>query len=141
VHDHCRRDARLNRSFLIAVKRSRRIRLVLIGGLTAGALTGCGPARDKAPVTANSVYTNNYYIAGAGYYHAPFRGWYALPYNYFDPQTRRYFRGGEWAAAPYQTITNISSPTPEDAQQAEARRTDITRGGFGRTSGYHYIHS
>lgn len=123
------------------MKRSRSIRLVLIGGLTAGALTGCDPARKEPPISESRVYTNNYYIAGAGYYHAPFRAWYALPYNYFDPQTRRYFQGGQWAATPHQTITNISPPTPEDARQAQARRPDVSRGGFGRTSGYHHVYA
>jgi hypothetical protein len=114
--------------------------LVLIGGLTAGAVTSCGPGQ-KAPVSAESVYTNNYYVPGVGYYHAPFRAWYALPYNHFDPQNQRYFYGGQWALSPHQTVTNISSPTPEVARQAEAQRTDIPRGGFGRTSHHSHIYS
>ena len=114
---------------------------MLIGGLTAGALTGCGPSGNKPPVTASSVYTNNYYLPGVGYYHAPYRAWYSLPYNHFDPRTQRYFQGGQWAPTPHQSITNISPPTPDTARQAEAQRADVTRGGFGRTSGYHYIHS
>jgi hypothetical protein len=116
--------------------------LVLIGGLTAGALTSCGPAgiRD-APVSGSSVYTNNYFLPGVGYYHAPFRAWYAFPYNHFDPQTRRYFQGGQWAVAPHQSITNISPPTPEVVRQAQAQRTDVRRGGFGSTSHYHSVYS
>jgi hypothetical protein len=117
------------------VKRSRSIRLVLIGGLSAGALTSCGPdGAPKAPLSAESVYTNNYYVAGVGYYHAPFRAWYALPYNHFDPQSRRFYYGGQWAATPHQSITNVSAPPPEVAQQAQGQRTDVTRGGFGRSS-------
>ena len=117
------------------MKRSRSIKLVLIGGLAAGALTSCGPpSAQKAPITADRVYTNNFYVAGVGYYHAPFRAWYALPYNHFDPQTKRYFHGGQWSAAPFQNITNISAPPSAVAQQAEAQRTDVSRGGFGSTS-------
>jgi hypothetical protein len=117
------------------VKRSRSIKLVLIGGLTAGALTSCGPPNvPKAPIAADRVYTNNFYVPGVGYYHAPFRAWYSLPYNHFDPQTQRYFFGGRWGAAPFQSITNISAPPPAVAQQAEAQRTDVPRGGFGSTS-------
>jgi len=80
-----------------------------------------------------------------GYYHAPFRNWYPLPYNHFDPQTQRYFYGGQWGAAPCETITNISQPLPQAATLAQAQRTDIVivRGGFG--SSYHshggFIHS
>ena len=124
------------------MKRSRSIRLVLIGSLSAGALTSCGPEGvSQSPLSAQNVYTNNYYVPGVGYYHAPFRTWYALPYNHFDPQNQRYFYGGQWAGTPHQSITNISPPTPEVALQAEARRTDIPRGGFGSTSRSHSIWS
>ena len=115
---------------------------MLLGGLSAGALAGCGPdANAPAPVTGDCVYTNNYYVPGAGYYHAPFRAWYSLPYNHFDPQNERYFYGGQWGAAPHQSITNISAPTAEVAQQAQAQRTDVPRGGFGSTSRSHFIHA
>jgi hypothetical protein len=124
------------------MKRSRSIRLVLIGGLSAGALTSCGPGGiEKAPVSAQNVYTNNFYVPGVGYYHAPFRAFYALRYNHFDPQTQRYFYGGQWATAPCQNFTNISSPTMQVAQQAETQRTDIPRGGFGSSSRTHHVWS
>jgi hypothetical protein len=124
------------------VKRSRRIRLVLIGGLSAGAATSCGPSGSPpGVVSANSVYTNNHYLPGVGYYHAPFRAWYSQPYNHFDPQSRRYFFGGRWAAFPHESITNISAPTPAAVQQAHAQQSSVTRGGFGSTSHRHYIHS
>ena len=124
------------------MKRSRHIRLVLIGGITASAaVTGCGPgSRQPLPLSAENVYTNNFYVRGVGYYHAPFRAWYPLPYNHFDPQSRRYFYGGQWSDTACQNITNISAPTAQVAQQAEAQRTDVARGGFGRTSGSHSIH-
>ncbi|TAL05648.1 MAG: hypothetical protein EPO07_03265 [Verrucomicrobia bacterium] len=55
------------------MKRSRNIRLVLIGTLSTGALTGCGPPDiSKAPISADAAYTNNFYVQGVGYYHAPF---------------------------------------------------------------------
>ncbi len=115
-------------------KRSKRIRLVLLSGLSAGALAGCG--RTAPPViTADNVYANNYYLPGAGYYHAPFNAWYPHPYNYFDPQKKSYFYGGKWGPAPFESIINVSSPTSMAATQAEAVRTDIVRGGFGGTSG------
>jgi len=117
------------------VKRSKSIRLVLIG-FSAGVLTSCGPDQP-APITSNNVYTNDYYVPGVGYYHAPFRAWYAKPYNYFDAQSQRYFYGGEWNMLPHVSITNLSGPTPQTAQQAQAQRTDIQRGGFGGTSRHH----
>jgi hypothetical protein len=116
--------------------------LVLIGGISAVAATGCGPSGNRPPsLSGDNVYTKNFYVAGVGYYHAPFRAWYSLPYNHFDPQNQRYFYGGQWSATACQSITNISAPSPQVAQQAEAVRTGIVRGGFGRTSGSHWIAS
>jgi hypothetical protein len=123
------------------VKRSASIRLLLLGGLSTGALTGCGPGSQKPPISGENVYTNNFFVAGVGYYHAPFRAWFALPYNFFDAPNRRYFFGGQWGASPHECITNISEPLPEAAQQAEARRADVSRGGFGGTSHGFYVHS
>ena len=117
------------------MKRSKRIRLILLGGLSVGALTGC---EQKPSISAENVYTNNFYIPGAGYYHAPFRNWYSLPYNHFDTQKNLYFFGGQWGAQPFESITNISSPTAEAVQLAQNSRTDISRGGFGGFSGGHY---
>ncbi|HEX9045562.1 MAG TPA: hypothetical protein VF988_00930 [Verrucomicrobiae bacterium] len=119
------------------MKRSHSIRLILLGGLSATALTGCS---QKPSVSTENVYTNNFYVPGAGYYHAPFRAWYALPYNHFDAQKQLYYYGGQWGPRPFESITNISSPTAETVQLAENARTDISRGGFGSygySSGYH----
>ena len=118
------------------MKRSQSIRLLIAGGVSVGSLVGC---KQQADLSADNVYTNNFYLPGAGYYHAPFRGWYQLPYNHFDPQTMRYFYGGRWGKEPMESITNISSPMPQSLQLAQNMRTDISRGGFGGTSsGYHY---
>lgn len=112
------------------MKRSRSIRLLLIGSLTTGAFSGCGD-RTAGPV-AEDVFTNNHYLHGSGYYHAPFRRWYHLPYNEYDPSKRMFFQGGEWAAMPHRSIVNISAPTPEAIAQSQA--THVRRGGFGGTS-------
>lgn len=92
-------------------------------------------------ISADNFYTNNYHVAGVGYYHAPFRAWYPQPYNFFEPGRRQYFFGGQWAAEPHQSITNISAPPPAIAQQAQAQRTDIPRRGFGSTAGSHHVWS
>ena len=118
------------------MKRSKRIRLILLGGLSLGALSGCD---QKPAISTENVYTNNFYVPGAGYYHAPFRNWYSLPYNHFDAQKSQYFFGGQWGAQPFASITNISSPTPEAVQLAQNSRTDIARGGFGGSSSGHYF--
>jgi len=124
------------------VKRSASIRLLFLGSVSAATLAGCGPdSIQKAPLSEENVYTNNFYVAGVGYYHAPFRAWYALPYNHFDPGSQRYYFGGQWAATPHQSIINISAPTLEAVQRSEAQRTDVTRGGFGGTSHGYWIHS
>ncbi|HEY4417858.1 MAG TPA: hypothetical protein VGO57_19355 [Verrucomicrobiae bacterium] len=119
------------------MKRSKNIRLVLLGSLASIALTGC---ERKPSISADNFYTNNFYVPGAGYYHAPFRNWYALPYNHFDAQKQLYYYGGQWNSQPFASITNISSPTTDAVTLAEAARTDISRGGFGGYgySGGHY---
>lgn len=117
------------------MKRSQSIRLILLGSLSSAALTGCGEQRPA--VSAENYYTNNFYLPGAGYYHAPFRNWYRFPYNYFDAPNQRYFYGGQWGAQPFASITNISSPTPDAVTVAQSSRTDISRGGFGGYSGGH----
>jgi hypothetical protein len=114
------------------MKRSRNIKLILLGGLSSAMLAGC----DRKPaISTQNFYANDTYIPGAGYYHAPFRGWYSLPYNHFDPSTKQYFYGGQWGTKPFESVTNISNPTPQAVTVAENARTDITRGGFG---GYGY---
>lgn len=121
------------------MKRSKAIRLVLLGSVSAGALTACNPG-GRNSISADAYYTNNYYVQGAGYYHAPFRAWYAMPFNHYDAETKLYFFGGTWAAAPCQSITNISAPSPAAAQQAQSMAS-VARSGFGSTSRSHGIHS
>jgi hypothetical protein len=118
-------------------KRSKRVRLILLSGLSAGALAGCERSGPPA-ISTDNVYTNDYHVPGVGYYHAPFCAWYQFPYNHYDPQRKSYFYGGKWGPAPFESFTNISSPTAQAVAQAEAARTDIVRGGFGRTSGSHW---
>ena len=94
-----RRMQGVGKSMSKRIKRTKRIRLFLFSGLSAGALASYDP-ETKAPLSADNVYTNNYYVPGVGHYHAPFCGWFALPYNHFDPGKRRYFYGGQWGPSP-----------------------------------------
>jgi hypothetical protein len=119
------------------VKRSHKVALVLLGGASAGSFTGCTPSGPSGLVriSAQSVYVNDYYVPGAGYYHAPFHEFFAFPYNHFDAVKRMYYYGGRWGLFAYQSPINISSPSENAARQAEGSRTDVVRGGFGSTSG------
>ena len=125
------------------MKQSRSVRRVLLGGLTAGALLAAAEPR----VTPESYYTNDYFLPGAGYYHAPFRGFFPQPYNHYDATRQQYFFGGQWAAEPHRSIVNISAPTAQAAQLAESQRTDgrresnVRRSGFGGTSHSHFTSS
>lgn len=128
------------------MKRSKIVQRVLLGGLSSGALTACAAAAQGARITTESYYTNDDHIPGAGYYHAPFHGFYTFPYNYYDPYRKMYFFGGQWGNAPYRSVVNISAPTPEAVRAAESLRTDNTRtyvprSGFGSSSGSHSIRS
>jgi hypothetical protein len=125
------------------VKRSQKVALVLLGGASAGAFSGCSQPGIGRPVRISSqcVYVNDYYVPGVGYYHAPFRRFYPHAYNYYDSRMKMYFFGGKWALSPFQSPINISSPFDDAARLAEASRTDIVRGGFGRTSGGYSIWS
>ena len=119
------------------MKRSHKIALVLLGGASAGAFSGCSPSSIGRPVRISSqcVYVNDYSVPGAGYYHAPFRRFYPFPYNFYDSRMRMYYFGGQWGLTPFQSPINISSPSEDAARLAEASRTDIVRGGFGGSSG------
>jgi hypothetical protein len=131
------------------VKRSKDVRRLLLGGLTAGALTTCVAAATAPRVTTESYFTNDDHIPGAGFYHAPFRAFYAHPYNFYDQTRKQYYYGGQWGPAPYRSIVNISAPTAEAARSAESLRTDLRqssgtvfpRSGFGSTSNTHTIRS
>lgn len=116
---------------------------MLLGGLTAGALTACTAAAQLPPITPENYYTNEIFIPGAGYYHAPFQAFFPYPYNHFDTQRRMYFYGGQWGPTPHRSIVNISAPTEAAARAAQMARTDrprtstspIVRSGFGSSSG------
>jgi hypothetical protein len=107
----------------------------MLGTMATGAFSACGPSGGQSrAVTTSDVYTNNHYIPGVGYYHAPFRAWYPQPYNSYDPTQRMYYYAGQWSPTPCQSITNLSSPTDDAVRVAQTARTDVRRSGFGSTS-------
>jgi hypothetical protein len=129
------------------MKRSSSVRRLLLGGFSVGAIAASAAAASEPRVTAESYYTNDYYIQGVGYYHAPFRAFFPRPYNDYDSSRQLYYQGGQWVPTPHRSIVNISTPTPDAARLAENARTDLTRtnyvprGGFGGSSHSHFIHS
>lgn len=126
------------------VKRSHKVSLVLLGGATLGAVTGCAPEStgQEPRISPASVYANNQYIAGAGYYHAPFQAFFPRPYNFYDAARKQYFYGGQWGPAPHRSVINVSAPTETAALTAEAaRNAAVVRHGFGSTGGGHRIWS
>lgn len=124
------------------MKRSTQIKLILLG-LGAAAAGGCGSRekREEPRITTESYYPNDHYIAGAGYYHAPFRAFFPQRYNQFDAERQQYYYGGTWADRPFASHINISTPMPEAVKAAESARHAVTRGGFGHTGSSHSISS
>lgn len=115
------------------MKRSKQIRLVLLGGVTASALAGCDrtppPPPSFAPshfepntngvntneVSTSGVYTNNQYLPDRGYYHAPYHSWYPHPYNYYLA-SRGFFHGGRWTPQPFNSPVVVSRPAIDVAR-------------------------
>jgi hypothetical protein len=123
------------------VKRSRSVKLVLVSGLSAGALTACGPSAHAPSGQAGRFHANNDYVPGVGYYHAPYRAWFPLPYNHYDAQKHSYYYGGQWAPTPHQSITNISSPVLVASRTAGTTSGGVRRSGFGSTSRHYSTYS
>lgn len=116
-----------------------------MGGLSTAALAqGVAHAQSTPTRTyalQGNAFTNDHYLAHAGYYHAPYRAWFPHRYNYFDSQQQKYFHGGQWSAQPHQSFTNISTPLPQAVAEAIAKQpkppvqsSSTTRSGFGSTS-------
>lgn len=100
--------------------------LVISGAI----LSGCSDpnAGWDSEEDSSQVLTNNTYVAGRGYYHAPYHGFYPYPYNVFTPG-RGYYHGGTYTAEPDRSGISASSP---------ARGTGVSRGGFTRSSSSSY---
>lgn len=139
-----------------AQKRSGCVKLVLIGtvvGICGFGIYSCvkeEEVEDEAvtAVSSGSSYSNNHYVPGVGYYHAPFRNWFPFRYNDHD-SSRGYFYNGGWHNSPH--TSGIASSIPDagavsrvnsawrSANPAEvaarkssiARSRSTTRGGFG----------
>jgi hypothetical protein len=111
------------------MKRSAHVALVISGAI----LTGCSRSPrdwDSDPVETSEVLTNNTYVSGHGYYHAPYRAFYPHPYDFYFPG-RGYYHGGTYSAMPERSTITSSSPSSGIAHSG------VNRGGFARSSSSH----
>ena len=114
------------------MKKSAAVTLILSGSL----LTGCEPDYNSPPSADNTVYTNNTYRAGFGYWHAPYGQWYPYPYNYYSP-TMGYYHGGSWSSRPEIAAARSSSSYGggiagiSHGNVSRVGESSIARGGFG----------
>ena len=123
----------------------------VVGG-AAWSLTRPMPERrddwgDSSQVVDGQSYPNNYYVPGAGYYHASYHAFFPFRYNYFD-SSRGYYYGGTWSPRPNVFTVAPSVPTPAAVSQARvahasarmssfsghAGESSVSRGGFGATA-------
>jgi hypothetical protein len=115
------------------LKRSERIVLVLSGALAAGTV-GCDQGEQAMRLSAENTYTNNHYVPGAGYYHAPYHAWFPFPYNSYSPG-RGYYYGGNWNAYPDEGKEVASRPTVRGVSTAQTSHNEtVKRSGFGSSS-------
>jgi len=111
------------------VKRSAQVALVLSGAL----LSGCSQGSDDRAEGTGQVLTNNAYVPGRGYYHAPYRGFFPVPYNSYVPGAG-FYHGGRYTGAPDQST--VAASVPRDGSHVS--RGGFTRSSSGRSSGFRF---
>ncbi|HUR46571.1 MAG TPA: hypothetical protein VMZ27_11900 [Candidatus Saccharimonadales bacterium] len=119
------------------MKRSQKVILVLSGALATSTI-GCnrngGWGDDSSWLSSDNTYTNNHYVHGVGYYHAPYHAWFPYPYNSYQIG-RGYYHGGTWSPEPNASPTTVSRPSVQATSSARsAYHSTTTRGGFGSSS-------
>ena len=116
----------------LPVKRSSSVLLVLSGAL----LSGCGRAGpvDEGLIdpTDTNTYTNNTYQPSQGYYHAPYHGWYPMPYGHFV-SGRGYYYGGAFQSNPH-VYPAVSASSPSQSAKALSAPSGSTTSGSATTS-------
>jgi hypothetical protein len=122
------------------VKRTAQIRLLLAGTLACVPFAGCDLEDNTPPVVSTeNTYTNNYYVPGSGYYHAPYRSWFPYPYNHYEAG-RGYFHGGNWTSEPQRSTETASRPNADavshinQTRKSSSGSSSISRNGFGHSS-------
>jgi hypothetical protein len=102
-------------------------------------LSQCG--EDEDPVVEGQEYENNYYVPGAGYYHAGYHSFYPYRYNHFDASLGGYYYGGGWHSSADTTRSNFTSSVPHPSAVSHANSSfhasnPSSRGGFGKTGSF-----
>jgi hypothetical protein len=102
--------------------------LVISGAI----LSGCSDPTSgwDSEGDTSQVLTNNTYVAGRGYYHAPYHSFYPFPYNTYSAG-RGYYHGGTYTSEPNRSGITSSSPV---------HSTGTSRGGFARSGFSHSSH-
>ena len=115
------------------MKKSNFVTLVLSGAL----VSGCDNRKGDTGYAAGTTVTNNTYVSGRGYYHAPCHGWFEYPYNYYRPGFG-YYHGGVYTPRPFVSDIVASSPSVRSTSGGIGREggagrssSGVTRGGFG----------
>lgn len=125
------------------MKRSALVTLVLSGSL----LAGCDePGQEQVQSLEEQngfqdTLTNNTYLEGQGYWHAPFHAWYPFPYNDYRPGLG-YYAGGRFLDHPDTTPVTVttyrsrsgtvySSGGSLGVGSSSSHSSSISRGGFG----------
>ena len=111
-----------------AMKKSTMVTLVLSGAL----MSGCDDSprygsQDYPGYPTGTDVTNNTYVSGLGYYHAPYRGWFQYPYNFYRPGFG-YYHGGLYSPDPF--VSDVVSSRPP-------LPSTFRTGGMGATGGSH----
>lgn len=98
-------------------------------------MAGCGRREEPRPTAEgparkeSQVLTNDTYIPGRGYYHAPFFTFFPFPYNHYRPGAG-YYRGGQYHSYPDYSVLPPTKPGPHaNVTPAE----NVNRGGFARS--------
>ena len=132
----------------------RRSASVTFNATTAASIVGAGlllggcddtrplPPPPRAVVSSAHAYTNDDYIPGLGYYHAPYHAWFPHRYNEHDADMGYYYNGRWHSAADRSDVTTSHPDEPAalaaNAALAAEERDKEDRGEQG--TGPHYYH-
>lgn len=116
------------------------VTLVLSGALISGCNNQSNQTSGGDWDYADQSVTNNTYVAGRGYYHAPYHAWYEYPYNYYRPGYGYYY-GGLWNPARNESTVVYSKPgysgssgsSSHFSSSSSHSSSSISRGGFGHS--------
>jgi hypothetical protein len=113
--------------------------MLVLSGALATTPMGCDRGPDwgddqEQSLSAENTYTNNHYVHGVGYYHAPYHAWFPYPYNSYQAG-RGYYHGGNWTSEPKVSATMASNPGVQTVKMAQsAHHSAVSRGGFGSSA-------